>query len=385
MSERAIEISGVRKRFGSRRVVEGVDLEVAKGEIFVLLGRNGAGKTTLIRTLLGLLRPDGGSVRVLGFDPRRGGLEVRRRVGYLAEDEALYGWMRVSGAILFVAPFYPTWDADLAERYRRLFDLPPRARVRDLSKGQKVRLGLLLALAHRPEVVLLDDPTMGLDPILRKEFLRDVVTHLQESGATVLFSSHLLYEVEPVADSLAILDRGRIVRRASAEKLREEVKRLIVPAEAIRRPPGIPGVLDVRTSDGRAAVTVEEARGPREVRDPAGGRRPEPRRDLRGLRDRQEALREAALGPEDGGPHGGPQEAPRERREGSRERLPPDAGSCGRQGGVSAGPPDRPSLPVVTILGYPGRVAGRGFRRPRAREMLMTIKVLSLVLFLFAG
>ncbi len=259
MSERAIEIAGVRKRFGSKEVLEGVDLEVAKGEVFVLLGRNGAGKTTLIRTLLGLLRPDGGSVSVLGLDPRRSGLEVRRRVGYLAEDQALYGWMRVAREIGFVAPFYPTWDADLAERYRKLFDLPSRTRVRDLSKGQKVRLGLLLALAFRPEVVVLDDPTMGLDPIARKEFLRDVVTHLQGSGATVFFSSHLLYEVEPVADSLAILDRGRIVRRAPAEKLREEVKRLIVPAEAAAKPPGIPGVLDVRIADGRAAVAVEDA------------------------------------------------------------------------------------------------------------------------------
>src|SRR4029079_7062899 len=135
--------------------------------------------TTAIRMLLGLLERDGGDMRVLGYDPAVRPLEVRSRVGYLAEDQAMYGWMRVEEIIRFVAPFYDKWDHDLALKYVREFDLPLAAKIKHLSKGQNVRLGLILALAHRPEVVILDDPVLGLDPVMRKQFNRDLITHLQ--------------------------------------------------------------------------------------------------------------------------------------------------------------------------------------------------------------
>ena len=130
----------------------------------------------------------------------------------MAEDPALFGWMRVGQLMSFVAPFYPTWDAARAKDLADRFELPLRTRCRHLSKGQGVRVALLLALAHRPELVILDDPTLGLDPIMRKEFLRDLVTHLQAERTSVFFSSHLLYEVEPVADSVVILDAGRVIK-----------------------------------------------------------------------------------------------------------------------------------------------------------------------------
>ena len=221
----AIEISGVAKRFGAKLVLEGVNLSVPAGQTFAFLGRNGAGKTTTIRMLLGLLKPDAGTVHVLGLDPQASATEVRQRVGYLAEDQAMFGWMRVRQIIEFVKPFYPTWDDAWARQLRERFELPLTTKVRHLSKGQGVRLGLLLALAHRPGLVILDDPTLGLDPIMRKEFLRDLVTYLQGERVSVFFSSHLLYEIEPVADAVAILDRGRIVRQASTEELRAKVKR----------------------------------------------------------------------------------------------------------------------------------------------------------------
>jgi ABC-2 type transport system ATP-binding protein len=260
MREPIIDIRGLAKRFGSKRVMESVSLQVGKGQVFAFLGRNGAGKTTTIRTLLGLLKPDAGQVSVLGLDPSRDAIEIRRRVGYLAEDQAMFGWMRVREILSFLAPFYPTWDRDLAGRLLKQFDLPPHAHIRHLSKGQNVRLGLLLALAHRPELVILDDPTLGLDPIMRKEFLRDVVTHLQGGGVTVFFSSHLLYEVEPVADSVAILDRGRIVRQAATEELREDVKLLVLSAEQYEKVRPLPGVLDVKNHGREAAVVAEGAR-----------------------------------------------------------------------------------------------------------------------------
>jgi len=181
--------------------------------------------------------------------------------------------MTVRQIISFMAPFYPTWDNDLAKQYVKQFELPAKTKIKHLSKGQNVRLGLLLALAHRPELVILDDPTLGLDPIMRKQFLRDVVDHLQGSGVTVFFSSHLLYEIEPVADQVAILDTGVIVRQAPTEQLREKVKRLIFEAEAYDAlPDGVSGQLDVQRAGRQVAVVVEDIDEARRALD---GRTPE--------------------------------------------------------------------------------------------------------------
>lgn len=255
--EPAIDIRGVTKRFGRKTVLDGLTMSVESGQTFAFLGRNGAGKTTAIRMLLGLIKPDAGSIRALGMDPQKDPLGVRRRVGYLAEDQAMFGWMRVSEMISFMAPFYPTWDPSWARELANRFELPMRTRTRHLSKGQGVRLGLLLALAHRPKLVILDDPTLGLDPIMRKEFLRDVVTYLQGERVTVFFSSHLLYEIDAVADSVAILDRHHIIRQAETEELRTRVKRIIAPAEAEPMLRDLPGLLDVSRSDRQATAVVE--------------------------------------------------------------------------------------------------------------------------------
>jgi ABC-2 type transport system ATP-binding protein len=209
--------------------------------------------------LLGLLKRDHGTMRVLGIDPQVNPLELRRRVGYLAEDQTMYGWMRVEEIVRFVAPFYPTWDHALAHHYLREFELPLRTRIRHLSKGQNVRLGLVLALSHRPELVILDDPALGLDPIMRKQFNRDLISHLQGEGRTVFYSSHLLYEVEPVADEVAILDRGRIVRQDNTESLRGDVKQIVLSRGAFATHKRDLMVLDERIENDEAAVIVERA------------------------------------------------------------------------------------------------------------------------------
>ncbi len=265
-----IEMRGVRKSFGRSQVLRGVDMTVPAGQTFAFLGRNGAGKTTTIRSLLGLLHADAGMIRVLGLDPQRQALEIRRRVGYVAEDQVMFGWMRVGQLLSFVAPFYPTWDAVWAKELGERFELPMKTRVKHLSKGQGVRVALLLALAHRPELVILDDPTLGLDPIMRKEFLRDLVEYLQGQRVSVFFSSHLLYEIEPVADSVVILDHGRVVRQAGTEDLRESVKRLIVPAEAEEVLHRVPGVLDMSRSHRQIALVVEDVAAAREFLAKAG-------------------------------------------------------------------------------------------------------------------
>lgn len=257
-----ITIRGLRKAFGRNAVLQGVDLNVSAGQTFAFLGRNGAGKTTTIRTLLGLLSPDSGEVRVMGFDPRRDPLAIRSRVGYLAEDQSMFPWMRVEQLLSFMKPFYPTWNEARARDLCNQFELPLRTKVKHFSKGQSVKLGLLLALAHEPQLVILDDPTLGLDPIMRKEFLRDVVSHLQGYSITVFFSSHLLYEIEPVADAVAILDHGRIVRADRTETLRDSVKRIILPADAGL---DLPGILDVQRDAHHTAITVENIDAARDL------------------------------------------------------------------------------------------------------------------------
>jgi ABC-2 type transport system ATP-binding protein len=259
MTTPAIEFVGVHKSFRKKQVLSGTSLVVERGKTFAFLGRNGAGKTTAIRMMLGLLPRDAGEVRVLGFDPASEPLEVRSRVGYLAEDQTMYGWMRIDEILRFVAPFYATWDHDLALKYVREFELPPAQKIKTLSKGQNVRLGLVLALAHRPELVILDDPALGLDPVMRKQFNRDLITHLQGEGRTVFYSSHLLYEVEPVADEVAILDAGRIVRQTDTETLRRDVRQFVLDRTALAAVRDDMAVLDVQTSGEDVAVTVENA------------------------------------------------------------------------------------------------------------------------------
>ncbi len=259
MLEPAIQLLNVQKSFGSTPVLKGLNLTIERGQIFALLGRNGAGKTTTIRMLLGLLSRDGGSISVLGRDPQQEPISVRAAVGFLAEDQQMFGWMTIAEILKFLAPFYPTWDSTLADRFVREFELSRNQKIKHLSKGQNVRLGLALALAHRPELVILDDPALGLDPIMRKEFNRDLIAHLQSEGATVLYSSHLLYEVEPIADEVAILHRGVIIKQAPTEALRRDVKQIVLSAEDYAAQAGEFKAIDVCHQRGEVAVTVENA------------------------------------------------------------------------------------------------------------------------------
>lgn len=261
MNETAIAIDGLHFAYGRKHVLEGLNLEVPTGSVFGFLGRNGAGKTTTIQLLLGLLKPKSGLCRVGGSDPQTDPLTVRRTVGYVAEDQRMYDWMRIEQIVKWSSSFYPTWDQTYVEQLLRQFDLSAKSKIKTLSKGQNTKLALLLALAHRPKIVILDDPTLGLDPIARKEFLRSVITLLQSEGVTVFFSSHLLYEIEPVADRIAILDQGRIIKAAPTEELRETIRRFVFRPKAEAKLDNITGVLDTVQRDGQWSVTVEAANG----------------------------------------------------------------------------------------------------------------------------
>ena len=259
MTESVVQVQHLRKAFRSHRVLEDVSFEIRRGQTFALLGRNGAGKTTTLRLLLGLLSADEGVIEVLGRDPSKEPLALRRRIGYLAEDQAMYPSMTPLELCRFLEPFYPTWDRHLADDFLDRFELPRHTRIGRLSKGQSVKLGLVVALAHRPELAILDDPALGLDPIARKEFNRDLIEHLQTAGCTVIYSSHLLEEVESVADVVAILDRGCIIRQDSPDALRDSVKQIVMPAAAAAAAPRPASLLDVRRHGDRLAVVVDGA------------------------------------------------------------------------------------------------------------------------------
>jgi ABC-2 type transport system ATP-binding protein len=258
MEEPAIKIEGLHFSYGRKKVLKGVDLEVPKGSIFGFLGRNGSGKTTTIKTLLGLQKPQAGRCIVGGLDSVTQTLEIRKRIGFMAEDQQMYGWMTVSRIIKWVAGFYPNWDYTFADELLDILRLPRNIKVKALSKGQNSSLALLLALGHRPEIVILDDPTLGLDPIARKDFLRHVIDLLQSNGVTVFFSSHLLYEIEPVADHIAILDDGVIIKASATEQLRESVRRFALTPTSGADFGNVPGILDVLRVGANVSVTLED-------------------------------------------------------------------------------------------------------------------------------
>lgn len=257
MTQTAIKVQDLQFSYGKKQVLKGVNLEVPKGAIFGFLGRNGAGKTTTIKALLGLQKPSGGNCTISGLDSFKDALKVRTQIGYMAEDQQMYGWMTVDQLIKWVGGFYANWDDEFVSELLAVLRLDRAVKVKTLSKGQNSSLALLLALGHHPDLVILDDPTLGLDPIARKDFLRHVIDLLQSRGVTVFFSSHLLYEIEPVADHIAILDDGAIKKIGKTDELRETVRKFVFTPKPDVDFSELPDVLDVIHTGDQVAVTVE--------------------------------------------------------------------------------------------------------------------------------
>ena len=214
MTTPAIEIANLTRRFGNTTALASVSLSLPRGGVYGLVGANGAGKTTLIKHVMGMMRAESGAVRVFGRDPVADPVGVLSRIGYLSEENDLPGWMSVGELIRYSRAFYPGWDEAYSEELRRAFALDLTAKIKTLSKGQKARAGLLIALAHRPDLLVLDEPSSGLDPIVRKDILGAILRTIADDGRTVLFSSHLLEEVEQVADHVTMIDRGSILLSA---------------------------------------------------------------------------------------------------------------------------------------------------------------------------
>jgi len=239
-------------------VLAGVDFSISKGEVVGLLGKNGAGKTTLIRIAMGMLEPQRGSVRVFGLDPRAKPVEVKQRVGYVSEDQILPPFLRVAEVVDTHRGLFPTWDDEMYGELANRFELSPRARIRDLSKGQARQVALLCAVSHRPELLVLDEPAGGLDPAARREFLETSIRLLNEEGTTILFSSHYMQDVERMARRVVMLHGGAVLIDDALDALREAHTLAVIPREdsvTIERVRAVDGCLGVRErSDGLHAV-----------------------------------------------------------------------------------------------------------------------------------
>jgi len=246
MDENVIEIRNLSRRFGSKNALDGVSLNVNRGTVFGLVGENGAGKSTLIKHLLGLWRAQAGEVRVFGLDPVSNPVAVLGRIGYLSEQPDLPEWMRVYEFLRYMQAFYPKWDVQYAEELREQFGIDRTARLRVLSKGQRAKLGLLAAQAHRPDLLLLDEPSSGLDPIVRRDILAAVIRTVADEGRTVFFSSHLLEEIERVSDYVAMLHQGKLVLSGPLDSIKAQHRRIKLRFETPQpKAPIIPGALSV--------------------------------------------------------------------------------------------------------------------------------------------
>jgi len=243
-SELIVDVKSVTRRFGDKLALDNVSFRVPAGSVVGLVGENGAGKTTLIKHILGVLKAQAGSVRVFGRDPVADPVGVLSKIGYLSEEPDMPGWMRVRELMRYIAAFYPTWDAAYAESLREEFQLNPDVKIKHLSKGQRARAGLLCALAYRPPLLLLDEPSSGLDPIVRRDILGAIIRTIADEGRTVIFSSHLLAEVERVSDQVAMIKSGRILFCDSLDRIKQLHARLTLRFNTPQRtPPALAGVI----------------------------------------------------------------------------------------------------------------------------------------------
>jgi ABC-2 type transport system ATP-binding protein len=259
--EPVVAVANLSRRFGSKQALRDVTLTVSRGCVFGLVGENGAGKSTLIKHLLGLWRAESGNVRVFGLDPVTEPTTVLARIGYLSEQPDLPGWMRVAELLRYTQAFYPRWDTTYTERLLGQFGLDLDSRINALSKGQRARLGLIAAEAHRPDLLILDEPSSGLDPIVRRDILEAIIRTVTDEGRTVIFSSHLLDEVERVSDHVAMLHQGAIKLCAALDDIRTRHRRILLRFDvAPSKAPHVPGALRVDGMGREWTVICDTAR-----------------------------------------------------------------------------------------------------------------------------
>ena len=238
MGQTVVDVNDLSRSFGGTTALEGVSFHATAGQVYGLVGANGAGKTTILKHLLGLLRAATGAVRVFGLDPVRDPVGVLGRVGYLSEERELPEWMRIDELMAYTQAFHPTWDVSYARELLETFGLDPSKKVKELSKGMRAQAGLIAAVAHRPELLILDEPSSGLDAVVRRDILDAIVRTVADDGRTVIFSSHLLDEVERMSDHVTLIHQGRVALSGVLDAVRRTYQRSRVHfVEHFDRPP----------------------------------------------------------------------------------------------------------------------------------------------------
>jgi ABC-2 type transport system ATP-binding protein len=238
MAAPVVEVVTLSRSFGDKRALDEVSFQATEGCVHGLVGSNGAGKTTLLKHLLGLLRAQSGSVRVFGLDPVRDPVGVLSRVGYLSEERELPEWMRIDELMRYTQAYHPTWDDAYARELIGTFALDPGKKIKELSKGMRAQAGLVVAVAHRPELLILDEPSTGLDAVVRRDILDAIVRTVADDGRTVIFSSHLLDEVERMSDRVTMMLHGRVTLDGALDEVRRSYQRTRVSFfEHFDRPP----------------------------------------------------------------------------------------------------------------------------------------------------
>jgi ABC-2 type transport system ATP-binding protein len=257
MSDSVIQAEGLTRYFGRKKAVDSLSLSVPRGTVYGFLGRNGSGKTTTIRMLLGLLHSTRGRSALLGCDSEALTPEVKARVGYLAEGHPLFTWMCIRDHADFFRPYYSTWDGEWFDEALARFRLDPKRRIRTLSRGERAQVALALCLAPQPELLILDDPATGLDPVVRRDFLESIVEIIQQAGRTIFFSSHIVSDVERVADRIGIIEGGVLRADCTLSAFKENVRRVRCRFREGKRPEvSLPGLLRVKWLDNEATLTV---------------------------------------------------------------------------------------------------------------------------------
>jgi ABC-2 type transport system ATP-binding protein len=257
MSDLCAQFSNVSKSYRGADALRGLTLAIPKGSVFGLLGRNGAGKSTALRALVGLERPSDGEVSVLDRDPMTLDVEMRRRIGYLSEDGVPFPNATVVSLIHLCAPLYPAWSRPLEEQVLARFQIDPRRRLRDLSLGQQRAVGLMLAICPQPDLLVLDEPAANLDAVVRREFLETILNLIGQQDRSVIFSSHILTDVERVADRIGIIHRGRLLIERSLDDLKDQVRRLrFMFHGASPEHLDVPGLLAIRRGPREVLATV---------------------------------------------------------------------------------------------------------------------------------
>ena len=256
MIERVVETRSLIKSYGEKTALRGLELNVPRGSIYGFLGRNGAGKTTTLKLLMGILRGDAGEIKLFGevMDSEAARVEARRRIGFVSEDKELYPFMTVEQTIRFTRPFFPGWRSDLEEKYLKLFRLPLNRRVPKLSKGMRAQLMILLAMARGADLLVMDEPTSGLDPIMTEEVLQALADLAAGEGATILFSSHQLSEVEQICDHVCVINDGQKVLEGVLDDLKSQYRSIVLVFDSAP-PPGLDGIegIDNLRRSGRTA------------------------------------------------------------------------------------------------------------------------------------